>query len=88
MSIRQIRNETIYAEIGENITLPSELFVIEDGVEVGKIAVDSWYPTDVVDTSRPADLVFIAEISGVTEEPRVSVIVNGIDGARCFSISV
>ena len=89
MSIRQIRNETFYVHIGEEINLPSELAIVEGNVQIGTISVPSsaWRPTSTVDTSKPADLVYTCRIDGYPEDVVVSVIIDGIDGVRCFSIS-
>ena len=78
MAIKKINNITIFADLGESVELPMSLPVIEDGVHVGYIDVDSWYPS-TVDTSVPADLVFIATISGYPEKVICSVITDGID---------
>lgn len=77
MAIRKIQNVTFYAELDENINLPSVMRATHDNGNITYEPV-SWYP-NTVNTAQAGDFVFVGTISGYVEKVLASVIVNGAD---------
>ena len=59
MSIRNIQNLTIYSELDEQITLPSEVMAILDDLSVTYVPV-TWTPS-TVNTSVAGDYIFVGK---------------------------
>ena len=77
MAIRKIQNLTIFSDLNEQITLPTTVLAVNDDLSQSYESV-TWYPTSV-DTSVPADLVFVGTVAGYPEKVLLSCIIDGIE---------
>lgn len=74
---REIDNMTIIAEVGEQITLPSQ--VIAKAPDGNYLMVDITWADTYVDTSQLGELIFIGKVDGYPHDVLLSVHVQELD---------
>ena len=79
MAIRRIDNVTYHLELDDvSMThLPNELPAIMDDGSIVYVTINSWYPSNTINTSVAGDYIFVGRVTGVPTPVLASVIIDG-----------